>query len=155
MKTKQFWIVTSLTLLSCLPISVRADSVEGKAIICDEGSENEDSRYTGWEFIEDTKVTYRYLITKTSRAKFRLPSSASSAPLIRREYVDRIAWEVSYNEYVLDRKTLELAVTGPASGDRIESCEVYGSREEYLEAFEMIRQQEQERLDKKMEGNKI
>ena len=147
---KQLWIIVSLTLLSCLSISVRADSVEGKAIICDDYTKQ--SRYKGWEFIEDGGVMGQILSTTSTQARFL----RNEDPYRRREYVDTIKWtsESGRSEWVLDRKTLELAYTG-INGDRTISCEVYGSREEYLEAFEKYRQQEQEKLDREMEGNKI
>ena len=147
---KQLWIIVSLTLLSCLPISVRADSVEGKAIICDDYTK--ESRYKGWEFIEDGGVMGQVLSTNSAQARFVGNTDAYR----RREYVDTIKWTATggHSEWVLDRKTLELTYTG-VLGDRTLSCEVYGSREEYLEAFEKYRQQEQEKLDREMEGNKI
>jgi hypothetical protein len=147
---KQLWIIVSLTLLSCLPLSVRADSVEGKAIICDDYTR--ESRYRGWEFIEDGGVMQQNLSTTSTQARFR----RNPDPYVRREYVDTIKWTSTSggSEWVLDRKTLELAYTGPW-GDRTTSCEVYASREEYLEAFEKYRQQEQEKLDRQMEGNQI
>ena len=147
---KQLWIIVSLTLLSCLPISVRADSVEGKAIICDDYTK--ESRYRGGEFIGHGGVVAQVLSTTSAQARFHRMDD----PYLRHEYVDTIEWrsESGRSEWVLDRKTLELAYTG-VNGDLTIPCEVYGSREEYLEAFEKYRQQEQGRLDKEMEGNKI
>ena len=146
---KQLWIILILALLPYPLTSAHADNVDGKAIICKE--ESEEAPYRGFEFVDDDGVVLSILWITTNPAEIRRYDGKSEM-YVRHDYVDRIIWG---NRYSLDRKTLELNLTSRYDEERVIPCKVYGSREDYVEAFEKYRKREQEKLDKKMEGNVI
>lgn len=165
---KRLWIITSLTLLSCLPISVRADSVEGKAIICSRALDGSDERDTyfkiyrpsgmerqGFKFYEDQGVERYILWVKDLDATVGPPPGGALRMGKRREYAESIDWLDSLRkQFVLDRKTLTLTY-GDYPREKSYTCEVFNNFAEFDAAFEVYRQKEQELNDKKMKGNKI
>ena len=161
MKTRQFWIITTLTLLSCLPLSVRADSVEGKAIICSrelDGSDDWDALAKkfrpsgmdrrGFKFSEDRRVEEYYLAVIGSDAGVK-KLEVNEEPQ-RVLYAESIKWGELGKEWSLDRKTLVIA-----SGKKSYTCEVFKNFAEFDAAFDSYRRQEQGLIDEKMEGNQI
>ena len=167
MKTKQLWIIVSLTLLSCLPISVRADSVEGKAIICSrelDGSDDWDALLKeerpsgiyrkGLKFSDDRRVEEYHLSVIGSDAVVK-KSEVDEEPQ-RVLYAESIEWKKWDKEWSLDRKTLVLTSVQVLTRDaKSYTCEVFNNFSEFDAAFDAYRQQEQELVDEKMGENRI
>jgi hypothetical protein len=148
---KQLWIIVSLTLLSCLPLSVRADSVEGKAIICDEGTYSR-----GFRFLPGREIEERIIVIIGTENQVHDFNLSKEFGYIWWDHSKKIEW----GNWTLDRETLE-GTYYYEDGDRTEKnprtipCKVYTTSKAYNAEWERLRRERQEKLDGEMEGNQI